>query len=65
MDFEKIILARKAITDKHGEKKPQLTFQSVINCPVCTTGELHYQISAHNGHIAANCSTSNCVNWME
>ena len=47
MDFQKIILARKAITDKHGEKKPQLTFQSVINCPVCMNGELHYQISAH------------------
>lgn len=65
MDFQKIILARNAITDKHGDKKPQLPIQSVLDCPVCKCGELNYQISAHNGHISANCTTVKCVNWME
>ena len=65
MDFQNIVIARHAITDKHGTNKPQLIIQSEMDCPVCTTGKMRYQISAHNGHIAAECSTSNCVRWME
>ncbi|WP_314338814.1 hypothetical protein [Acinetobacter guillouiae] len=65
MDFQNIIKARQAITDKHGTKKPQLTFGAEMACPICNTGILSYQISAVNGHIAARCMTENCVQWME
>lgn len=65
MNFENIVLARKAITDKHGTVKPQLAIQSVMACPICTNGQMSYRISPHNGHIHAQCSTPNCVRWME
>ncbi len=65
MDFQNIATARQAITDKHGNGKPQVTFQSEMECPICSIGTMRYQISAHNGHIAAECSTSDCVRWME
>lgn len=65
MDFQNIIKARQAITDKHGTQKPQLTFGAEMSCPICNAGTLSYQISAVNGHIAAKCETANCVQWME
>ncbi|WP_336142764.1 hypothetical protein [Acinetobacter sp. 102] len=65
MDFQNIVIARQAITDKHGTSKPQLTILREMECPVCTKGKISYQISAHNGHIAAECSTNDCVRWME
>lgn len=65
MDFQNIIKARQAITDKHGTQKPQLTFSAEMLCPVCEKGTLSYQISAVNGHISAGCETAECVRWME
>jgi len=65
MNFENIVAARKAITDKHGYVKPQLIIQSEMACPICTNGQMSYQISPHNGHIHAQCSTPDCVRWME
>ncbi|EOR07242.1 hypothetical protein [Acinetobacter tandoii] len=65
MDFQNIIKARQAITDKHGTKKPQLTFGGEMPCPICDKGTLGYQISAVNGHINASCETEECVHWME
>lgn len=35
-----------------------------IKCPVCT-GDIRFQVSSHNGHVMARCSTENCVSWME
>ncbi len=62
---EKICKARKAITDKHGTVKPQLVIHSELPCPICEIGSLNYQISPRNGHIHAQCSTPDCVRWME
>ncbi len=65
MNFQNIFKARQAITDKHGNSKPQSTIINGMDCPVCASGKLTYRISSHNGHIAANCSTENCLSWME
>ncbi len=65
MDFQNIIKAREAITNQHGVKKPQLTIFSAMDCPICEGGTLNYKISDYNGHIAASCTTANCVQWME
>lgn len=65
MDFQNIIKARQAITDKHGSIKPQQTITNFMDCPVCETGTLNYKISCYNGHIAAQCTSPNCVQWME
>ena len=63
--MRKITMARKAITDKEGTKKPLINIQDSIQCPVCSEGQLHYRISSYNGHIHAQCSTDKCVSWME
>lgn len=35
-------------------------------CPICKTGELHYQYAGnYNGHIQARCSTERCIQWGE
>lgn len=36
-----------------------------LPCPTGCGGILHYSVAAYNGHIWANCSTPNCVRWME
>lgn len=36
-----------------------------ITCPVCQTGALRYSIASVNGHVHAQCSTDDCVRWME
>jgi hypothetical protein len=58
-------LARKAITDIHGTKKPKENIRSAMPCGVCRTGTLHYSISSYNGHIHAKCDTPKCIQWME
>ena len=35
-----------------------------IPCPICA-GNLHWRISAYNGHIWGRCETLDCVSWME
>ncbi|QHH99207.1 hypothetical protein [Acinetobacter dispersus] len=65
MNFEHIVIAREAITDKHGAQKPTQNIQDSIDCPICKTGELNYRISSYNGHIHAKCTTDECVCWME
>jgi hypothetical protein len=65
MNFDHINIARKAITDIHGTEKPECNVAGDIQCPVCTTGKLHYRISNYNGHIHAQCDTKGCVRWME
>lgn len=61
----KITLARKAITDIHGTKKPKQFISGKISCPICKEGELGYRISDYNGHIHAGCTKDGCVSWME
>lgn len=42
------------------------TAQGRMTCPICGMPEaLAYRRAAVNGHIAARCSTSGCVSWME
>jgi len=35
-----------------------------IKCPVCQNN-LNFTVSPLNGHVHANCTTPNCLNWME
>lgn len=62
--FEKILQARKAITDKHGGK-PKVFIVDEMGCPICGDGKLRYSISSVNGHIHGRCNGQNCVSWME
>lgn len=36
-----------------------------IVCPKCGTGTLRYTVSSYNGHMHGQCSTPNCLAWME
>lgn len=63
--FKRIITARMAITEKHGDKKPATNISDSMPCPVCQSGTLNYSISGYNGHIHAKCTTDKCVYWME
>lgn len=38
---------------------------SIVTCPVCKTGDLHYTVSDYNGHMWGGCSTNGCVSWMQ
>lgn len=65
MNFEQVVIAREAITDKHGAEKPVKNVQDSMICPIYKTGELNYKIMSYNGHIHARCTTEDCVCWME
>lgn len=42
--------------------------KGVMACPVCKTGELHYDRSPYNGHVFGSCSGQvgeGCVWWRE
>jgi len=62
---ENMKIARKAITDEEGTKKPELDTRGFMECPICKKGRLCYSISSYNGHIHACCDTGTCVSWME
>lgn len=47
-------VARKPVNDCRGK----------MPCPICG-GELHYSVSAYNGHVHAKCLTEDCVSFME
>lgn len=34
-------------------------------CPICATGTLRFSIASCNGHIHAQCTTKECVSWIE
>ncbi len=35
-----------------------------VDCPLCE-GKVSYSQATSNGHIHAQCSTKDCVNWVE
>jgi len=39
--------------------------RSSMPCPTECGGTLHYTVASCNGHMHAQCSTQNCVSWME
>ncbi len=57
----RINVARKAIVDHIAETREE---SGAIECPVCK-GRLRYSMARCNGHIHAQCSNPECVNWME
>ena len=62
--LDDIMLVRKAIREKHPEGDKFI--QDSIPCPICKKGTVSFMISDHyNGHIHANCSDEECINWME
>jgi hypothetical protein len=60
-----VFKCRKAITDLHGQATLRTGVAGMMPCPACGTGKLTYRIASLNGHIAAECSTPGCVQWME
>jgi hypothetical protein len=36
-----------------------------LPCPVCKTGTLHYSVASYNGHLWGQCTTKDCVSWMQ
>lgn len=65
--FAAVDKARQAILANIGHpwRKGVAGVSGHLPCPVCAKGTLSYSRSGYNGHIMANCSTDNCVSWME
>jgi hypothetical protein len=63
--FKRIEKAREGITRKHGTEKPVEDIVDSLPCPVCKKGVLQYTIASVNGHVHGQCTTKNCVSWME
>lgn len=57
----KMRTARSAIMDA---AKGRRSVSGAIDCPVCKTGKLHFSV-AYNGHVHAQCTTKDCMWWME
>lgn len=49
---------KKGLKQGHGGKDS-------LPCPVCKTGTLHYSVAGVNGHLWGQCSTKDCVAWMQ
>lgn len=65
---EKVGAARKAIEASIGHpwKNGMLGVSGTVNCPACNgKATLRFSRSGYNGHIAAACTTPDCVRWME
>lgn len=39
--------------------------RAVIACPICFKGNLHYAVTGSNGHMRGECTTIDCVRWVE
>ena len=51
---------------KPTKKSPELEGGTgEMPCPMCSSGTLQYVVSDYNGHMHAQCTTANCLNWME
>lgn len=53
--------AKARITLTAGGAKPT---SGICKCPACTNGSLRFSV-ASNGHVAAKCSTEDCLCWIE
>jgi len=53
--------AKSRITLTAGGAKPT---NGICKCPACTNGSLRFSV-ASNGHVAAKCSTEDCLCWIE
>ena len=56
------------VRSRHDLKPQQIPPQDIlgiIQCPRCNSGEIEYGISSYNGHMRANCSTADCINFVE
>lgn len=62
-------VTEKSATEDDGDDVPRDRGESdkagAFPCPICTTGTLSYRVSGYNGHVWANCSTTDCCSWME
>jgi hypothetical protein len=58
----RIDTARAAIVEReHGATN----VDGEIDCPICGTGQLLYEITGPRHHIRARCTTHRCVHWIE
>lgn len=65
--LERMAIVRPAIKAdialRNAEKR---TIQGIIDCLVCNGGKVHYSYAgAYNGHITAQCTTTDCIQWIE
>lgn len=63
--LERIRVARTAIVEAIGPYRRGVSDTGGIKCPICGTGRLGFVRSGYNGHIHAECGTSDCVSWIE
>jgi hypothetical protein len=65
--FAKIVAVRKLIqADIEKRRVSALNVAGQIDCPICGGGKVNYSYAGSvNGHIHAQCTTENCVEWME
>lgn len=65
--LERVRLVRPLIIEhvkKSGAMKRSVSGQ--IDCPVCKTGKVNYsRAGSYNGHVSAECTTADCVRWIE
>ncbi len=60
-----IFSARRAIVRAAGPWQLGVEASGSIPCPACKTGKVSYSRAGCNGHIWAQCSTPDCVRWIE
>jgi len=58
-------VTRKAIEDYCTENKLPRGTNGNIPCPICKIGIVRFSRAAYNGHIEAQCTTNDCVQWVE
>lgn len=65
--LERLAIVRPAIEKDIASKNMQKkTCRGIINCLICDSGKIHYGYAGSvNGHIHAQCTTKNCIQWIE
>jgi len=54
------------ITHVQDTKREKEYVRDRISCPICEIGMIDFTYHGHyNRHIQAECTTSNCVSWIE
>lgn len=65
--MKRLVIVRPAIeADIETRNMYKKTCRGIIDCPICAMGQVHYGYEGNiNGHIHAQCTTENCVQWIE
>ena len=63
--FGAMLAAMQLIDEKHGGGVPAEDITGTMPCTLCKKGTLHYGVSSYNGHRRGQCTTPDCLNWIE